>query len=245
MNRDGFLHDLTHTGFTVQHNAFDTDMVNELNLFAESLPPERGHAKDKTWVGWQECQSLENPKTDVDWAYYWTHQVDHPIISQMKETLGQYADAAFGEHNWNWHVQDFIVLHPGMNFYRPHIDTPYRFPEFRYNEELLGLQFMVMMCDFNEHNGATGYVPGTHKYTFDPKSIQGDNSWNTFFADNYQQYTAGAGSFVSWHPRLLHSTMPNKSNEIRRALLLHASEKKTQRKLHVIDPQINNTIRTT
>ena len=245
MNRDGFLHDLNHVGFTVQHNAFDMDMISQLNSFAESLPPERGHSKDRKWWGWEKCQSLENPKTDVDWAYYWTKQVDHPIISKMKETLGQYADAAFGEHNWDWHVQDFIVLHPGMNFYRPHIDTPYRFPEFRYNEELLGLQFMVMMCNFNEHNGATGYVPGTHKYTFDPKSIQDDKSWNIFFADNYQQYTADAGSFVSWHPRLLHSTMPNKSNEIRRALLLHASEKKTQRKLNVIDPQMNNTMRTT
>jgi ectoine hydroxylase-related dioxygenase (phytanoyl-CoA dioxygenase family) len=104
---------------------------------------------------------------------------------------------------------------------------------------------MVMMCDFNEHNGATGYVPGTHKYMFDPKSIQDDKSWDIFFADNYQQYTANAGSFVAWHPRLLHSTMPNKSNNIRRALLLHAAERTTSRRLSVIDPQVNSSIRTT
>jgi ectoine hydroxylase-related dioxygenase (phytanoyl-CoA dioxygenase family) len=244
MNRDRFLHDLNHTGFTVQRDAFDINKINELNLFAESLPPERGHSKDKTWVGWNQIKDVENPKTDIDWAYYWTEQVQHPIIDEMKHTLAQYADAAFGEHNWVWHVQDFIVLHPGMNFYRPHIDTPYRFPEFRYNEELLGLQFMVMMCDFNENNGATGYVPGTHKYIFDSKSIQLDRGMDIFFADNYQQYTANAGSFVAWHPRLLHSTMPNKSNDIRRALLLHAAEKTTSRRLSVIDPQKNSTLRT-
>lgn len=244
MNRDGFLHDLNHTGFTVQRDAFDIDKINELNEFAETINPERGHTKDKKWIGWNQIKDIENPKTEIDWAYYWTEQVHHPIINEMKITLAQYADAAFGEHNWVWHVQDFIVLHPGMNFYRPHIDTPYRFPEFRYNQELLGLQFMVMMCDFNEHNGATGYVPGTHKYIFDPKSIQDDKSWDTFYADNYQQYTANAGSFVAWHPRLLHSTMPNKSNDIRRALLLHAAEKTTSRRLSVIDPQINTTIRT-
>ena len=245
MNRDRFLHDLNHTGFTVQRDAFDIGKINELNEFAETIRPERGHTKDKKWIGWNQVKDMENPKTDIDWAYYWTEQVQHPIINEMKNTLGQYADAAFGEHNWVWHVQDFIVLHPGMNFYRPHIDTPYRFPEFRYNQELLGLQFMVMMCDFNEHNGATGYVPGTHNYIFDPRSIQDDKSWYTFYADNYQQYTANAGSFVAWHPRLLHSTMPNNSNEIRRALLLHAAEKSTSRKLSVIDPQVNSNIRTT
>ena len=244
MNRDRFLHDLNHTGFTVQRDAFDIDKINELNEFAETINPERGHTKDKKWIGWNQMKDIENPKTEIDWAYYWTAQVQHPIINEMKNTLAQYADAAFGEHNWVWHVQDFIVLHPGMNFYRPHIDTPYRFPEFRYNQELLGLQFMVMMCDFNEHNGATGYVPGTHKYMFDPKSIQDDKSWDTFYADNYQQYTANAGSFVAWHPRLLHSTMPNKSNKIRRALLLHAAEKTTSRRLSVIDPQVNSSIRT-
>jgi len=244
MNRDGFLQDLNHTGFTVQRDAFDIDKINELNEFAETINPERGHTKDKKWIGWNQIKDIENPKTEIDWAYYWTEQVQHPIINEMKNTLAQYADAAFGEHNWVWHVQDFIVLHPGMNFYRPHIDTPYRFPEFRYNQELLGLQFMVMMCDFNEHNGATGYVPGTHKYMFDPKSIQDDKSWDTFYADNYQQYTANAGSFVAWHPRLLHSTMPNKSNKIRRALLLHAAERTTSRRLSVIDPQVNTTIRT-
>ena len=244
MNRDGFLHDLNHTGFTVQRDAFDIDKINELNEFAETINPERGHTKDKKWIGWNQIKDIENPKTEIDWAYYWTEQVQHPIINEMKNTLAQYADAAFGEHNWVWHVQDFIVLHPGMNFYRPHIDTPYRFPEFRYNQELLGLQFMVMMCDFNEHNGATGYVPGTHKYMFDPKSIQDDKSWDTFYADNYQQYTANAGSFVAWHPRLLHSTMPNKSNKIRRALLLHAAERTTSRRLSVIDPQVNSSIRT-
>ena len=244
MNRDRFLHDLNHTGFTVQRDAFDIDKINELNEFAETINPERGHTKDKKWIGWNQIKDIENPKTEIDWAYYWTEQVQHPIINEMKNTLAQYADAAFGEHNWVWHVQDFIVLHPGMNFYRPHIDTPYRFPEFRYNQELLGLQFMVMMCDFNEHNGATGYVPGTHKYMFDPKSIQDDKSWDTFYADNYQQYTANAGSFVAWHPRLLHSTMPNKSNKIRRALLLHAAERTTSRRLSVIDPQVNSSIRT-
>lgn len=244
INRDTFLKELDEIGFTVQRGAFDVEKVKELEEYAKTLGPERGHDKNIKWYGWNQVSEMENPEEQVDWAYYWTKQIEHPIVEEFKLTLGKYADAAFGEGNWEWYVQDFIVLHPGMNFMRPHIDTPYRFKEFRYSDELLGLQFMVMMCQFNEDNGATGYVPGTHKYYFDPESVQKDTKWQTFFADNYQQYTARAGSFVCWHPRLLHSTMPNRSNEIRRALLLHATEKNTGRKLNVIDPQTNSTIRT-
>ena len=246
VNREKFLNEIEHVGFTVHENVFDPQVVTELNEYASTLDPQRGHDKNMKWYGWNNVETMENPKTDVDWAYYWTPHVHHPHIDKIKEHLSPLATAAFGESNWVWHVQDFIVLHPGMNFYRPHIDTPYRFKEFRYAEGLLGLQFMVMMCDFTPDNGATGYVPGSHKYIYDAISMR-DNieQWNPFFADNYEQYTAGAGSFVCWHPRLLHSTMPNRSNEIRRALLLHAAEKTTARRLDVIDPQVNSALRTT
>jgi hypothetical protein len=70
-------------------------------------------------------------------------------------------------------------------------------------------------------------------------------SWKIFFADNYRQFNAPPGSFVCWHPRLIHSTMPNKTNEPRRALLIHAAERVTARRLDVVDPQVNNTLRTT
>lgn len=246
MDREKFINDINHIGFTVHQNIFNHDMINELNDYASTLQPQRGHDKNMKWYGWNNVAEMENPKEDVDWAYYWTAHIHHPHIDNIKHQLSPMADAAFGQGNWVWHVQDFIVLQPGMNFYRPHIDTPYRFKEFRYAEGLLGLQFMVMMCDFTPDNGATGYVPGSHKYIYDAIQMRDNlDMWAPFFADNYEQYTAGAGSFVCWHPRLLHSTMPNKSNEIRRALLLHAAEKKTARRLDVIDPQVNSALRTT
>ena len=65
MNRDIFLHDLKHTGFTVQRDAFDIGKINELNEFAETIRPERGHTKDKKWIGWNQVKDMENPKTDI------------------------------------------------------------------------------------------------------------------------------------------------------------------------------------
>ena len=235
INQQQFVDEIQHTGFTIHRNIFEKGMIEELRNFATTK-----------WHGWNEVMKMENPLTDVDWAYYWTKNVTHPHITAIQEKIAPCADAAFGEGNWVWYVQDFIVLQPGMNFLRPHIDTPYRFKEWRYAEELLGLQFMVMMQDFTPENGATGYVPGTHKYIQDGYHMRDSpESWKIFFADNYKQYTADAGSFVCWHPRLLHSTMPNRSSEVRHALLLHASEKTTARRLNLIDPQHNSTLRTT
>jgi hypothetical protein len=39
--------------------------------------------------------------------------------------------------------------------------------------------------------------------------------------------------------------MPNKTDQVRRALLIHAAEKTTARRLEVIDPQVNVVLRKT
>jgi len=239
-----FQRDIHNIGFTVHENIFSKEDIAELNQYAMKLKPERGHDMNQKWYGWNKVKNMENPIDDVDWAYYWTVKAKHPLISKVYDAFRPLCDSALGKGNWAFHVTDFIVLQPGMNFYRPHIDTPYRFKEFRYADDLLGLQFMVMMCDFNEQNGATGYVPGSHKYIYDPDQVREEISWEVFFADNYKQYKAEAGSFVCWHPRLLHSTMPNQSKEIRRALLVHATTHDTKKKLKVIDPQVNDALRT-
>jgi ectoine hydroxylase-related dioxygenase (phytanoyl-CoA dioxygenase family) len=246
VDNDRFLRDIEHEGFTVHHDVFDNNKIAELNEYAMTLGPERGHDINQKWHGWNSVELLNDPLNEVDWAYYWTPRAEHSYIESIKTSLEPSVNGIFGEHNWVWHVQDFIVLQPGMNFVRPHIDTPYRFKEWRYNEKLLGLQFMVMMCDFNEWNGATGYVPGSHKYMYDGNHMRDhQESWKIFFSDNCKQFTANAGSMVAWHPRLIHSTMPNKTKQVRRALLLHAAEKITARRLDVVDPQLNYTLRKT
>lgn len=246
IDKELFINQLTEIGFTKQDSVFDIDMISELNAYAETLKPERGHDKNQKWYGWNQVEKLSDPKNEIDWAYYWTSHAEHPHIETIKNTLTPLADAAFGEHNWIWHVQDFIVNMPGMNFVRPHIDTPYRFKEFRYNENLLGLQFAVTMGEFNEWSGSTAYVPGTHKYIYDGIHMRDKiESWKIFFVDNYKQFSAPAGSFICWHPRLIHSTMPNKTAAPRVLLLLHAAEKTTARRLEVIDPQVNESIRST
>jgi len=250
MNEEKFVEEINDIGFTLWEGRFDPECIEELNKWAEeNYPPERGHDKNMKWFGWETVKDMTPEEiAEVDWAYYWTDEPkgNHFIDNIIKPDLGKCADAAFGAGNWEWYMCDFIVLHPGMNFIRPHIDTPYRFKEFKYTEGLLGLQFMVMLCDFDETNGATGYVPGSHKYIYDYyQNMYADKSvFDLFFMDNYKQHQGPKGSFVCWHPKVMHSTMPNHSNEIRRGLLLHAAEKKTARRLRTVDPQKNAILRT-
>ena len=252
MDENRFVKEINDIGFTVHSDTFDKDCIQELNEYASTFAPERGHTRDLKWYGWNQIQEQvaegKDPHKEIDWAYFWTDEPkeNHFIDNVIKPKLGKCADAVFGENNWEWYMCDFISLYPGMNFIRPHIDTPYRFKEFKYTEGLLGLQFMVMLCDFTPDNGATGYVPGTHKYIYDYyQNMYADKSqFDLFFMDNYKQHLAPAGSFVCWHPRVMHSSMPNHSDSIRRGLLLHAAEKTTARRLRTIDPQKNHILRT-
>ena len=85
MDREKFINEINDTGFTVHRDVFDPNIIQELNEYAQTIPPERGHDKNMKWHGWQECKQLENPVTDVDWAYYWTHQIDHPHLDKIKD----------------------------------------------------------------------------------------------------------------------------------------------------------------
>lgn len=237
-----FAQNIKNAGFEIFPAATSVETVHELDCYAQSLRPRRGFDRSQAWHGWNEVDSLSNPATDIDWAFYWTQHANHPAIDRIKDTIAPYVDAVMGKNNWLWYLQDFVVLQPHTGMIRPHIDTPYRFSQFKYEPNHVGLQFMVALCDFTESNGATGYVPDTHKYIIDSSHLN-NIGWEIFFRDNYRQFTAPVGSIISWHPRLLHSTMPNRTSEIRRALLLHASENSSFRKLFTVDPNINHKLR--
>ena len=130
-----FQQEIEDIGFTVHQNVFDKQAINELDEYAQTLPPDRGHDKNKKWYGWNQVSQMKDPENEVDWAYYWTPEPKHSTITTVYQTLSPLCDATFGFGQWAWYATDFIVLQPGMNFYRPHIDTPYRFPEFRYSKE--------------------------------------------------------------------------------------------------------------
>lgn len=238
MDEKIYLENITNEGFVILDDVLDTNVLNDLREYSRTCKPDRGLAKDQKFYQSHEINTFANPFDDINWSFYWSEYANHPSIEIVKSHITKYIDHVFGYNNWVWYLQDFIVLYPHTQRLAPHIDTPYRFNEFKYSEKLIGLQFIVNLDDFSEWNGATGYVPGTHKYILDTRAIN-HPSWATFFKDNYKQFIAPAGTIISWHPRLLHSTMSNFTNDRRTALLIHVSEKQTAKQLYATDPYFN------
>lgn len=232
-------------GFCVYQSVFKDDIINDLNSFSKTLKAQRGHDKKRKWYSWENVNDMTDEEfSSVDWAYHWSEHASNPSIDFIKKELSKYNDTILGTDNWVWYSCDFITLKPDMSFVRPHIDTPYRFSEFKYAEKHLGIQYGIPLDDVDELNGATGFVPNSHKYILDGKSIQNHlESWDIFFLDNYIQPRIQKGGFIMWNPRLLHSTMPNRTKEDRKMLLIHAADKKTSKRLMTVDASINSTLR--
>ena len=122
---------------------------------------------------------------------------------------------------------DFKVTMPGSTFFSPHFDTPYRFDHYcnDFDERALGMQFAIALDDFTELNGATRFLPGSHRQTMLKSDIQ-SGKYNEELQNNGISFIGNAGSLLIYHSRTLHSTMPNNSDKPRRLMLsltLHES----------------------
>ena len=173
------------------------------------------------------------PNYPVKWANYWSQDLNHiPSVDRIaKFYLPQVAlllDDPVIYHS------DFVVTTPDHRGVRPHIDTPYRFESFSDETDLLGVQCLMPLTDFNQVTGGTAFVPGSHNENWDiKKCYQGE--YNDYFLDNYQQPQLTPGEMLFWHPRTLHSAMPNNSSWTRVALLILYIERRINDEVRVID----------
>ena len=77
------------------------------------------------------------------------------------------------------------------------------------------------MDDFTHENGGTRIVPGSHRDDV-PVNTIGNDDLNDKLIIEGSDFIAPAGSIIIYHPRTLHSTMPNSTNKSRSALLMCA-----------------------
>lgn len=137
----------------------------------------------------------------------------HPIIVNVSSAiLGQTAQISSLAAN--------TVL-PGMKGQLPHVDYPYyrNFlpkddPFILDNAPQLATQFITLLTDFTEENGATALRPYSHirpRYPDDPKD---------FFANSIQM-TGKAGDMVIFAGAIQHCAMENGSKGYRSGILQH------------------------
>lgn len=191
---------------------FDSEEVAQLQRLDAETPPARGAHSSR---GWQPDQVF--PRQEYD--HYWSEQCKH-TTEWVQQRLHPIANECLQE-NYAWFCVDFHVANPGCNYVHAHIDTPYQFQPWHLITELIGLQFLIAVDDFTIWNGGTRFVAGTHREHFELDTI-GSESLNEFLLEHGATFAAPAGSVLIYHPRTLHSTMPNHTAQPRRALLLNA-----------------------
>lgn len=219
------MYNLEQDGLFIYENAFDADQMKALNNLP--MEPFVGNVRDKGWHNHEDVRKLEG---DVDWLYHWskTPEDNDYINNTILPTLVNICDDFF-DGPWGWQDTNRYIM---SNYkhdldVQMHLDAPYLWPQ-RLSCQMakmlppgpLSLTFMIPLTDFTIENGATAYVPGTHKYIYDTaKWNEAKPVHNQFFADNYIQPEVSVGSFVSFHGGLMHSIMSNTTDTVRRGII--------------------------
>jgi len=214
-------------GYCIVRNAINIEDIEALNFFQRYLEPQRGH--DYTAKYFPKDKLNEAGKLAIWWSQQLTGwECVKSINNQLLEITKGWFD------NNIIYVSDVITNEPGNQFVKPHIDTPYRFDQWHETFELLGVQCIVPLCDFNKDNGGTGLYPGSHLKNWNVKDSYRGVYTEEFLA-NVVQPEMNVGDVLIYNPRVLHSTMPNNTDLVRRALLTHVTTKELTTELKLVD----------
>ena len=206
--RDIILND----GYTIIPEFLDRADLKKVVDLERNTSPWKGLHKE---FGWQNEKIFDKQ----DYVHYWSVQVKkqthwlqeklHPIVSDIMQT------------NYKWFLVDFHTTNPGSDYILAHIDTPYQFRPWNHITELIAVQCLIAVDDFTHESGGTRLVTGSHKIQTLVEDIGTKELDDKLLAEG-SDFVAPAGSIIIYHPRTIHSTMPNMSNKSRSALLLCA-----------------------
>jgi hypothetical protein len=218
---------LLDNGFLVYKKLIDIDILQKINNKVPLLVAHRGHDVDNKY--WPQSKVKDCPEL----ALWWSQQITYwPEIQKIEEFLLDLCKDLFDKPVL--YIADVITNTPKNKYIKPHIDTPYRFDKWHNSRELLGVQCIIPLCKFTRENGGTGLLPGSHKKDWVVKESYA-GTYNDEFLSKMVQPEMDLGDMLIYHPRVLHSTMPNKTEEPRRALLMHITDAFMVNQLKMVD----------
>lgn len=214
-------------GYTVLENMVSSILIDGINKKVDLLVPHRAHGLNHKYYPknkLSECTEL---------GIWWSQQVTAwPEVTEISHTLLGLFQDVFDKPSV--YVADIITNEPGNTFVKPHIDSPYRFDRWWGRDELLGVQCIIPLCEFTEENGGTGLLPGSHTKSWIVKDSYA-GAYNEEFLAGVVQPEMAPGDVLAYHPRTLHSTMPNNTTVPRRALLIHITSEHMVSQLRQVD----------
>ena len=227
MGKQDLINLFTTTGYDVFPRIVNIELIEGINKKVELLVPHRGHAMDHKYYPADkvaECKDL---------AVWWSQEISAwPEVQEITKQLINVIGPMFNEPDS--YIADIITNEPGNTHIKPHIDSPYRFPKWWDEDELLGVQCILPLCEFTKENGGTGLLPNSHNTRWVVKDSYA-GKYNEEFLAGVDQPKMSPGDALIYHPRTLHSTMPNNTDVPRRALLIHITSKEMARLLQQED----------
>ncbi len=227
MNKEKLETLFKETGFHVFKNIINSELIEKINRKESLLVPHRGHAMDHKYYPADrisECKDL---------AVWWSQELSGwPEVREIINELIKVVGSMFEQPDC--YIADIITNEPGNTHIKPHIDSPYRFEKWWDRDELLGVQCILPLCKFTQENGGTGLIPKSHNTRWVVKDSYA-GKYNEEFLAGVVQPEMDVGDALIYHPRTLHSTMPNSTNTPRRALLIHITSNEMARLLRQED----------
>ncbi len=227
MNREELKSLFEQQGYHVFKNVLDTGVIEKINNKLPLLVPHRGHAMDHKYYPADKISECK------DLAVWWSQELSGwPEVQEITRQLIKIVGSMFDQPDC--YIADIITNEPGNTHIKPHIDSPYRFPKWWDEDELLGVQCIIPLCKFNKENGGTGVLPNSHNTRWVVKDSYA-GKYNEEFLAGVVQPEMDVSDVLIYHPRTLHSTMPNKTDIPRSALLIHITSKEMARLLKLED----------
>jgi ectoine hydroxylase-related dioxygenase (phytanoyl-CoA dioxygenase family) len=190
------LEELDHVGLTVVAGALDGDTVailrDELMAAREAVIQARPDAFDKGMV--HNCMVYGSTMAGI----LDLHIMNAYVRSQLGDTCILYA-----------YQSSSLAPHGGSNYGRRiHRDSPRFIPDYPTN-----LGVILALDAFTTENGATHFVPGSHRWEDLPSE--------EVFIDNQRRALCKAGDMILFHARLAHRSGVNQTDMFRHALTLN------------------------
>jgi ectoine hydroxylase-related dioxygenase (phytanoyl-CoA dioxygenase family) len=227
MSKETLQQLFTDTGYDVFKNIVDVRLIESINRKTDLLVPHRGHARDHKYYPADKVSECK------DLAVWWSQELSGwPEVQEITKQLINVVGVMFDKPSL--YIADIITNEPGNTHIKPHIDSPYRFPKWWDEDELLGVQCILPLCEFTKENGGTGVLPNSHNTRWVVKDSYA-GKYNEEFLAGVEQPSMSPGDALIYHPRTLHSTMPNNTTIQRRALLIHITTKEMAEQLKFVD----------
>jgi len=214
-------------GYKILPGFIPRKYVSDFKNRLKDLYPVRASSSQKVYAERDDVKNLQ------DISVWWSQTViDFPEVKSIAKLVNPIVKDV--SQNLELYTSDVVFINPGSQWVSAHVDTPHRFSKWNFDKRLLGIQCIITLDDVSIEEGATGIVPYSQKRDFDiSKCYTGE--YDRWFLENCKQNSMSKGTLLFYNCRVLHSSMPNKSDKARPVLLINYLDKSILKEVSEID----------